>query len=63
MIASTMDVPALSYVVHAPSVDERGITISPQFSMIRQITDHGLGTFVAEKVRGPSPHAARLIFF
>jgi tRNA 2-thiouridine synthesizing protein C len=63
IIASTMDVPALSYVVHAPSLDERGITISPQFSMIRQIPDHGLGTIVAEKGEGSSPHTAHLIFF
>lgn len=37
MILSTMDVPGLSYRVHAPSLDDHGVVLSPIFSMIREV--------------------------
>lgn len=63
MIAATLDVASLRYLVHAPSVRERGLEVSGELSMIGQVENREL----AQILRGP-PHenpgaATRVIFF
>jgi len=61
MIAVTTDVPGLEYLVHGPSLDDRGIDISPGFPKIPRLRNEDLARVLWRAERDGA--ASRLIFF
>jgi len=63
MIAVTTDVEGLSYAVHVPSLAERGIGISGDLSLVREVTNDELARIMFRPgLEGTTP-AMRIIFF
>lgn len=63
MIAVTTDVECLRYAVHSPSLDERGIAVSDDFSPVRMITNADLAGILFGKESGEDAPVVRMIFF
>ncbi|MCE5298968.1 MAG: DsrE family protein [Methanoregulaceae archaeon] len=63
MIAATTDVPALGYLVHAPSLEERGITVSEQFSKIKKVRNPEISGILWGNDPVNAFSATRMIFF
>jgi tRNA 2-thiouridine synthesizing protein C len=63
MIAVTRDVECLRYAVHSPSLDERGIAVSDDFSPVRMITNADLAGILFGKESGEDAPVVRMIFF
>ena len=61
MIAATSDVRDLRYVVHAPSLDDRGIGISPDFPMVERIENKDLAKVLWDA--GAEGIPTRILFF
>ncbi len=63
MIAATLDVPNLRYMVHAPSLRERGMDVSGDFSSIEQVENREIAEILMRTgCENPCP-AIRVIFF
>jgi sulfur relay (sulfurtransferase) DsrF/TusC family protein len=63
MLSATMDVSHLHYLVHGPSLEERGIEVSGQFPAIQLVDNRKLAEILwGTKSEHPSP-ATRVIFF
>ncbi|MCU0628131.1 MAG: DsrE family protein [Methanoregulaceae archaeon] len=63
MIAATTDVPALGYLVHAPSLEERGIAVSEQFSKIKKVRNPEISGILWGNDPVNAFSATRMIFF
>lgn len=63
MIAVTTDVTNLQYCVHAPSLADRGIQISGELSMIREVTNEDLARVLCGTGKENSTSALRMMFF
>jgi len=63
MVAVTTDVNALQYFVHAPSLEDRGIDISGEFSLVRKVTNEDLARILFQPDTECSAPATRMIFF
>ena len=59
MVAATGDVPSLCYLVHAPSLERRGIDVEEHLSGIRQVQNDELARILWDQA---SP-ATRILFF
>lgn len=63
MIAVTTDVDGLQYFVHAPSLEDRGIDISREFSLVQKVTNEDLARIIFQPDDKRTAPAIRMIFF
>jgi len=64
MIEATTDIDGLSYFVHAPSLDDRGIDRKGGFPAAKRITNEELSSIIFSAKDGSTPAPAmRVLFF
>jgi len=63
MIMATMDIPMLRYAVYTPSLEERGLHASSNFSAILGITPERLGNFLFGQAEGITFPQSRMMIF
>lgn len=59
MVAATLDIPSLCYLVHAPSLERRGIGVEEHLTGIREVQNDDL----AQILWGQDSSATRILFF
>ncbi len=63
MIAVTTDISNLRYLVHVPSLEERGIGISDEFSLVEKVSNEDLARILFGHGKESTLSAMRMIFF
>lgn len=63
MLAATMDISDLTYLVHGPSLEQRGIEVSEQFPMIPRVDNRELAEILWGIMHEKTRSATRVIFF
>jgi tRNA 2-thiouridine synthesizing protein C len=63
MIAVTTDVDGLLYFVHAPSLEDRGIDMSGEFSLVQKVTNEDLARILFQTDDNRTAPAIRMVFF
>ena len=63
MIAVTTDISNLRYLVHVPSLEERGIGISDEFSLVKKVSNEDLARILFGHGKESTLSAMRMIFF
>ena len=63
MLAATLDVKGLQYLVHGPSLEVRGVLPAPEFQGLRQVHNQDLAGILRGTGQENAGRATRMIFF
>ncbi|KUG10008.1 hypothetical protein ASZ90_016587 [hydrocarbon metagenome] len=63
MLAATLDVEGLQYLVHGPSLEVRGVRPAPEFQGLRQVHNQDLAGILGGTGQENAGRAKRMIFF